>query len=272
VVRNNRLAAGKSHPPAFALPLLLEAIAEPKERRKEGIPAPIATQLYASAVLGRPYPINVFQRALMRYRVEILEEEDEQGGWNARTWNDARSALIKAYLCRNQRKELTHDMNPNCTEQGYVLGQLLAVLGKLQQVALGDVNSGVVERYFSGASTVPRSVFPSLLRNARHHVAKAMDDRQSSWLVGRYERLIDHLCDQFTPQDSNQMDVQTRITKMGFPALLDMEQQGLFVLGFHQMRKWLWLNREERSTWEKENDGAPRAYLWTTATKQENNQ
>jgi len=49
----------------------------------------------------------------------------------------------------------------------------------------------------------------------------------------------------------------------GFPAYLDLEQQGLFVLGYHQMRKWLWMPKEDRANWEQNHQDAPKAYLWS---------
>ncbi|MCX5685211.1 MAG: type I-C CRISPR-associated protein Cas8c/Csd1, partial [Planctomycetota bacterium] len=32
----------------------------------------------------------------------------------------------------------------------------------------------------------------------------------------------------------------------GFPAFLPLEEQGLFVLGYHHQRHWLWLSKEAR--------------------------
>jgi CRISPR-associated protein Csd1 len=155
--------------------------------------------------------------------------------WGDFERRDARAALIKATLIRNTtHKELTATMDPSNTQPGYLLGRLIAVIERLQQEALGDVNAGVVDRYFSAASATPRAVFTRLLKNARHHARKAKDDPSHAgagrWLDG----LIDEIAARFDPKHN------------GFPAHLDLEQQGLFVLGYHQQRHWLWQPKAER--------------------------
>ena len=54
----------------------------------------------------------------------------------------------------------------------YVLGRLFAVLEKVQQEAIGDVNASIKDRYFTSACASPASVFPILLRLSQHHIAK----------------------------------------------------------------------------------------------------
>ncbi len=145
-------------------------------------------------------------------------------------------------------------MDPSHRSEGYTLGQLMAVIERLQQEALDNVNASVVDRYFSGASASPKAVFVRLLKNARHHVRKAKDNQEKGGFIFRLEKLLDELADQFDPK------------RNGFPAYLDLEQQGLFVLGYHQMRKWLWMNKEERNEWEQAHTAVPRSYLWNKAT------
>jgi CRISPR-associated protein Csd1 len=117
---------------------------------------------------------------------------------------------------------------------GYLCGRLMAILERLQQTALGDVNAGVVDRYFGAASASPRLVFMRLLKNRGHYVRKADEDdargRTARWL----DRQLDEVAAGFSPSAG------------GFPASLSLEEQGLFILGYHQQRHWLWLSREER--------------------------
>ena len=141
-------------------------------------------------------------------------------------------------------------MDPINNSQGYILGRLLAVLERLQQEALGNINASVVDRYFSGASASPKSVFVRLLKNARHHVSKLKGEGEKYGLALRWDKIIDDIADRFDPKHN------------GFPSHLDLEQQGLFILGYHQMRKWLWLSREDRDTWENEHQAVPRVYAW----------
>lgn len=255
------------HPESFSLPLLLESLADPKDRRKEGIPSAISARFYRASIDNKIlFPQPAFSRAILRYRAELGKERDENKGWFVKNWNDARAAIIKAYLNRKHRKESKQEevlekMNPNCTDKGYLLGQLMSVLEKLQTEALGSVNASIIDRYFSGASASPKSVFGSLLRNARHHARKAKDESNNKGQIFNLERLIDQLCSQFDVSLKKTEDPKT-VYENAFPAYLSQEQQGMFVLGYHQMRKWLWMNRDERDIWNTEHPDAARAYLW----------
>ncbi|MGB5218197.1 MAG: type I-C CRISPR-associated protein Cas8c/Csd1 [Smithella sp.] len=256
------------HPESFSLPLLLESLADPKDRRKEGIPSAIGAQFYRASIDKKLlFPQPAFSRAILRYRAELGKERDENKGWFVKNWNDARAAIIKAYLNRKHRKqskqeEVLEKMNPNCTDKGYLLGQLMSVLEKLQAEALDNVNSSIIDRYFAGASASPKSVFGSLLRNARHHASKAKDKKDTWWITARLEDLIDQICSQFDISLKKTEDPKT-VYENGFPAYLSQEQQGMFVLGYHQMRKWLkWKSKEEQDAWNAVHQDAPKAYLW----------
>ncbi len=264
-----RCPAPKSgkHPESFPLPLLLESLADPKKNRKEGIPSAIGAQFYRASIDEKLlFPQAAFYRAILRYRAELGKENLEEKGWFVKNWNDARAAIIKAYLNRKHRREskkeeVSEKMNPICTEKGYLLGQLMSVLEKLQTEAMGSVNASIIDRYFSGASASPKSVFGSLLRNARHHARKAKDETKNKWQIYNMEKLIDQICSQFDVSLQDSADPKA-VYENGFPSYLSLEQQGMFILGYHQMRKWLWMNREERKIWNAEHQNAPRAYLW----------
>ncbi len=251
IVRNTSKPKQGEMAPNFPLTLLLGSLAPGGD--KEQIPPPLAAQILQSALSGMPYRVVILQRAIERYRAEIGRTE-----YSDSLRRDARAALIKAFLNRWKRfhrdttsyEEIKPEMDPNNESPGYLLGQLMAVLERIQQAALKDVNASVVDRYFSGASAAPCTVFVRLLKNSQHHARKAMDDPATAGLVHGLERLKDELTDGFDPKDN------------GFPARLNIEQQGLFVLGYHQMRKWIWMNREEREQWEAHYSNAPRAYLW----------
>ena len=268
IVRNTRPGEGKSLPPVLPLRLILEALADPVEKRQEGIPSNHAAELMRAGLEGIPYPLWAVQRALERFRAEIGNENDDKKGWMTRNYNDARAAVIKAVLNRRRRfnphttpyPEVRRHMDPNNGNPGYVLGSLMAVMEDMQRLAMArvlpdgrveNVNASVVDRYFSGASASPRSVFVRLLKNTRHHARKAKDASEKAGRAFLLERLLDEDASRFNPKGN------------GFPAHLSLEDQGLFVLGYHQMRKWLWMNKEEREQWQKDHPDAPRAYLWS---------
>ena len=133
----------------------------------------------------------------------------------------------------------------------------MAALERLQQAALGNVNASVVDRYFGAASATPRAVFVRLLRNARNHARKAADSDSAAerGLAHRLDRIIDYFCSRF---DIRRARYPYGVS--GLPPHLDLEQQGLFVIGYHQMRHWLWMPKEERAAWEKEHPQVAAAF------------
>jgi CRISPR-associated protein Csd1 len=233
IVLNAPPPKGKELPRHFPQRTLLTALAP--FGRFEDIPAALAADLFRSALSGERYPLAVLQKALERARAEIGRSE-----WGDLYRRDARAALVKAVLVRNFGKELTPAMDPENTEPGYLLGRMMAVLERLQQLALGaDVNATVIDRYFGAASATPQSVFPRLLKNARHHARKAGDTPQGGtaiWL----DRQLDAIA------AAMKVDRRAYGPDAGFPAHLSLEQQGLFVLGYHQQRHWLRMKKEDR--------------------------
>jgi len=255
IVRNTPKPKDHDLPPHFPLRVLLQSLAP--LGKDDAVPAPLAADIVAAALQGTPLPLAVLQRAIERARAEIGRDE-----WADLLRRDARAALIKAVLnrrrqlspeTRNSCPEVKPDMDPHNPNEGYVLGRLMAVLERLQQEALDDPNASVVDRFFGGASATPKAVFVRLLKNARHHARKVRNDPKKGGTVFLLDRLVDELADRFDPKHN------------GFPAHLNLEQQGLFVLGYHQMRKWLWMTAEERAASASAPADAPRAYLWKTA-------
>lgn len=220
---------GKEAPPPYALRDRLRALAPPG---KGDVPAPLAAKAADCALRGDPLPLSFLTRSVQRYRAELGKTD-----YGDRLRRDAQAAWIRAVLARRNRlnpqpdKEIAPVMDPNNHRPGYLLGRLMAVLERLQQEAMGDVNASVIDRFFSAASATPRSVFTRLLKGARHHARKARDsNKRVLWL----EKLMDDIADRFKPDQG------------GFPAHLSLEEQGLFVLGYHQQRHDLFQSKKNR--------------------------
>ena len=41
---------------------------------------------------------------------------------------------------------------------------------------------------------------------------------------------------------------------------MNLDDQGLFIIGYHHMRHWLWMNKEEKADWRSRYPDASRAY------------
>jgi CRISPR-associated protein Csd1 len=235
IVRNAPPPKGKELPEHFPQRALLTALAP--FGRFEDVPAALAADLFRAALSGERYPLAALQKALERARAEIGRSD-----WSDLYRRDARAALVKAVLVRNFGKELSPAMDPDNTAPGYLLGRMMAVLERLQQLALGgDVNATVIDRYFGAASATPQAVYPRLLKNARHHARKAEDGTEAQsktarWLDGQLDEIAAGL----------KVVRRAYGPDAGFPAHLSLEQQGLFVLGYHHQRHWLWMKKEDR--------------------------
>lgn len=246
IARNTPPPKGRELPPVLPLRILLRSLAVRGDEKE--VPAALAGQIVRAALGGTPYPLGILQRALERTRAEIGRDE-----WSDLERRDARAALIKAVLARRRRSgqattsypEITVTMDPNNTTPGYRLGRLLAVLERMQEIALRDVGASVVDRFFGSASATPGAVFPRLLKGFRHHARKAKDEKELAQRAYYLERAADEILS----------DIE------GFPAYLSLEEQGLFVLGYHHQRHDLFLSREERERrrheQESESDSAP---------------
>lgn len=225
IVRNTPKPKDRELRPQIPLTVLLRSLAV--YDRADKIPPHAASEMTTAALAGRRYPLTVLHRAIERTRAEIGDDS-----WLGLERRDARAAAIKAVLVRNFKKEVKKEMDPKNKEPGYLLGRLLAVIERVQQEAMGDLNASVIDRYFSGASASPGSVFPRLLKNMRNHIRKAKDSDQKRGTAFWLDKQAD--------------EIMSGITE--FPAFLPIEQQGMFILGYHHQRNDLWKKKSEKET------------------------
>lgn len=204
------------HPPLWML--LRQCAAQGKA---ENIPPLLAGEMTRAILTGQAYPKILLTALLERIRA------DKQVGYQ-------RAALVKAYLARQYRLNQTYRANPGSmegtvsldtqsTNSAYRLGRLFAVLEDLQRNALPGIKATIRDKYLSSASSAPRASFPYLLRNAQHHYNKLRKQEGKAGLAGFFDQLIGEI--------TQGLEVQT-----GFPATLDMEQQGLFFLGYYHQK------------------------------------
>lgn len=106
-------------------------------------------------------------------------------------------------------------LNEEHSSPAYHCGRLMAVLAEIQQAALGNVGSGVIQRYYAAASATPSLVLGRLVRNSNYHLEK----------IG-YRKKRDGLKDLFTGIWCPLKDE--------VPKVLNLEDQSLFALGFYQ--------------------------------------
>ncbi|BAU65302.1 hypothetical protein STA3757_26830 [Stanieria sp. NIES-3757] len=113
------------------------------------------------------------------------------------------------------------NLNPNLEggDRGaYYCGRLLAVLEATQRTAIGSVNASLTDRYYGAASSTPANAFPSLMRGARSHLAKLRKT-----MPGACKALEERL-------------EEITVNLPTFPKTLNLQQQGLFSLGYYHQR------------------------------------
>ena len=208
-----------------SIPRLLRETAP--QGKDDKIPPLLGGALMRAILMGLPYPDNLYHAIIGRIRAD--QDDPER---NIYKINALRAGLVKGYLLRKARRRkdkdleamLTMGLNEQNTNTAYLLGRLFALLEKAQKDAAGtELNATIKDRYFGAASATPKAVFPLLLRLAQHHLSKADS--------GPY-------------RDKQIEEVLSRIDN--FPAYLNLEEQGLFVLGYYHQREALYTKKQEK--------------------------
>lgn len=192
-------------------PIGLYALASSLVRESKDVDPRATSALVRLALAGEPLPPWILAQAVRRCC-------SEQGVIRSR------AAIIKMVLCSRCQWEEVKKMerlNPNSSDNpAYTCGRLLAVLEHVQREALGrNVKSTIVDRYYGMASSAPATVFGRLLRGAQSHLAKMRKDKRSSYEF--YQRQIEQVLECLGDR---------------FPAVLNLEQQGYFALGYYHQR------------------------------------
>lgn len=162
-----------------------------------------------------PYPQTLQQQCIRRIRAEQKVTRE-------------RAAILKAYLNRinriNGKEEVTVSLNRECTDKGYLIGRLFAVLEKVQQDTHSGLNATITDRYYGAASTNPVTVFAQLLKLNQHHLAnyenralKVVREKE----IGEIMNLIET-----------------------FPSHLTLDEQSMFAIGYYHERQSFFEKKE----------------------------
>jgi len=185
--------------------LLRETVRDSKD-----IPPLLSGAVMRAILTGSPYPQMLFTAVIRRIRAD-------------RVVNSVRAGMLKACLNRNSRvgistlkKDVFMSLDSDRPEASYQLGRLFAELEKTQEDALPGLNATIKDRYFGAASATPGSVFPRIIRGSQHHLGK-LEYRSK---IHR-EKQIQEIC--------GMLD--------GFPSHLNLNDQGLFALGYYHQRQ-----------------------------------
>jgi CRISPR-associated protein Csd1 len=203
-------AYGGEHRPLGAYTLAASVYRDAAKEMQPKIP----TALVRSALHGDRLPYDLLNKLVRRNRVE-------------REITYPRAMLTKLIFSSDSKtKPMMNDMeqlnlNPNLEggdRPAYYCGRLLAVLEATQKAAIGSVNASLTDRYYGAASSTPANAFPALMRGARSHLAKLRKT-----MPGACKALEERL-------------EEITVNLPTFPKTLNLQQQGLFALGYYHQR------------------------------------
>ena len=189
----------------------LRALAFATVREPRDLPVTTLRSLFHAVFTGNPVPWDILYQAVRRNRAE-------------QTVTRPRAALIKLVLLSHQadyEEDYMVQLDTDNAEPAYVCGRLLAVLEEIQRAAMPGVNATIVDRFYGTASTAPQTVFSRLLKGAQAHLSRLERDNRGAHIAlqRRLEDVLSHLD-----------------AKAHFPRTMNLEQQGLFSLGYYHQR------------------------------------
>jgi CRISPR-associated protein Csd1 len=203
-------AYGAEHRPLGAYTLAASVYRDAAKEMQPKVP----TALIRSALHGDRLPDELLLKLVRR---NLVEQEITY----------PRAVLTKLiFSSDSNRNQMMTDMeqlnlNPNLEggdRAAYYCGRLLAVLEATQRTAIGSVNASLTDRYYGAASSTPANAFPSLMRGARSHLAKLRKT-----MPGACKALEERL-------------EEITVNLPAFPKTLNLQQQGLFSLGYYHQR------------------------------------
>lgn len=201
--------------------------------KPDELPPNLSSQLWNCALKGRGWPVP--ETCLCACLKRQQAEADNR-------LNPRRMALIKLCLLRLNNPSttkviMTEKLDSDCNDPAYLCGRLFAVFDRLQYLALGGVNAGVVERFYASASTTPALVMGRLFRNAQNHLSKA-----SGGIATNVSKDFEEITSQLG---------------CSFPTTLSLEEQGRFALGYyHQKAEYRRISAERKEAQSEEKAAA----------------
>jgi CRISPR-associated protein Csd1 len=202
--------------------------------------------LWRAAVRGDPIQSSVIGRLVTLHRSfcvegtleKVLKRDDAKEKDKVLSLLYVRMALIKAYHIRKGDLHMSSVLNEKHPNPAYHCGRLLAMLANVQNIASDyKVKSGVAQRYYAAASTTPGLVFGRLSALSQHHLAKIASDNP-----GRAYNLEIKIASIW------------KAIKDNVPAILSLEQQSLFALGYYQQVADMRTKKSESNNEDKETE------------------
>jgi CRISPR-associated protein Csd1 len=175
----------------------------------------LAAEVTRAILTGSTYPRSLLAGVIDRARIEGLADSQTRNDYRDAQYR--RCAVIRACLTRNHSMEVPVALDLERTDPPYLLGRLFAVLERIQENALGQINRTIKDSYYGSGSSTPAAIFPRLISLSRHHLNKIENPGQRTLREKELGGIMDGLS--------------------RFPGTLGMEAQGLFAIGYYHQRQ-----------------------------------
>ena len=118
------------------------------------------------------------------------------------------------------KEVLTVSLNKETENKAYNLGRLFAVLENIQKNVNPNINATIRDKFFGSASATPSAIFPHLIELSQKHLRKMETGKRIY-----NEKQIG--------------EIMEKISDTGFPRTLNMQERGVFQLGYyHQVQNF----------------------------------
>lgn len=135
-------------------------------------------------------------------------------------------AAIKSWLVSRGRGDL--DMRMANETDAYITGRVFAILERVQYVST-ESDATITGKFFSSASTTPRSVMGMIIRNSQYYLEKLLSSDRRGIAINLEKDLGEVLSKLKT-----------------FPSTLDLEEQAEFALGYYHQRQHYFTPKNEK--------------------------
>ena len=127
---------------------------KPGEKQKSDLnsKARIGSVLWNAAIKGKK---NKLPTEVLQYVLNRIFIGDK--------FSSERAAVLKLIINRNTKNEMKSTLDEANRSVAYLCGRLFAVIESMQWKAIGNVNSGVKERYFAAAASQPAYILGGIL-------------------------------------------------------------------------------------------------------------
>ncbi|MBR6320112.1 MAG: type I-C CRISPR-associated protein Cas8c/Csd1 [Prevotella sp.] len=162
----------------------------------------VGALLWYAAIKGPSYdiPIEVLHSVLCRI-------------WKGDKLSASRAAIIKLIINRKTNVDMKSTLDEANASVAYLCGRLFADIESMQRMAIGKVNSGVKERFFTAAALQPAYIFGILLTKN----------------VPVYERKVDKETKNKLEEIANKISENHGCIPQHFTPI----EQGVFALGYY---------------------------------------